>query len=333
MLQLGYKAGPEQFPPTDLLDYAVAAEQAGFDTIDASDHFTPWSEEGQACFIWTWLGAAATHTGRITLGTGVTCPILRYHPSIIAQAAATVSCFAPDRTYLGLGTGEALNEFAATGKWPEYEDRQAMLAEAIDLIRALWSGKEITFEGQYYQTQKAKLHTPPASPIPIYVSTLVPESAAFAARYGDGMITVGGKQPEIYQQIIQNFEQGAQDNGKDPSQMPKLIELNVEYTDDTNTAIEYQRKYWAGAFVPALFNAKIYTPKMSQENGEVVGPDTIRKMVHISNNADDHIQFAQQFIDLGFDHLFFHSAYPDQKAFLQAYGRDVLPQLRSRNNR
>src|SRR6266566_1893582 len=221
MLQLGWKAGPEQFPPTELLDYAVKAEQAGFDLIDVSDHFNPWSEAGQAAFSWTWLGAAATRTSHINLGPCVTCPILRYHPAIIAQAAATVSYFAPGRTYLGVGTGEALNEYPVTGRWPGYKERQAMLAEAIDLIRALWSGEEVTHDGKYYQTRKAKLFTPPASPIPIYVSALVPDSAKFAGKYGDGLITVGGKQPDLYKEIIKNFEDSAREKGKNPAHMPR----------------------------------------------------------------------------------------------------------------
>jgi coenzyme F420-dependent glucose-6-phosphate dehydrogenase len=330
MLQLGYKAGTEQFPPTELLEYAIDAEKSGFDSIDVSDHFHPWSEEGQAAFTWTWLGALASHTTRIHMGPGITCPILRYHPAIIAQAAATLSCFAPGRTYLGVGTGEALNEYAATGMWPEYEEREERLLEAIDLIRQLWSGKEITFEGKYYRTKKARLYTPPAAPIPIYYSALAPRSAKMAGKYADGIITVGGKQPALYKQILQNFEDGAQQAGKNPSNMPKLLELNVEYTNDLETAIEYQQRYWAGTYVPALFNQKIYTPAMSAENGQAVGPDTIKKSGCISANADDHIKFATQYIELGFNQLFFHSAHPDQRAFLERYAHDVLPSLRQK---
>ena len=331
MVQLGWKAGPEQFLPTELLDYAVAAEKAGFDSIDVSDHFNPWSEAGQAAFSWTWLGAVAARTNRIHMGTGVTCPILRYHPAIIAQAAATLSHFAPQRVYLGVGTGEALNEYAATGEWPEYEERREMLAEAIELIRALWTGEEVSFDGMYYTTRKAKLHTPPVSPIPIFVSALVPHSAEFAGHYGDGLFTVGGKKPELYRQILKSFEDSATNAGKDPSQMPRLIELNVEYTidaDELDSAIQYQLKYWAGSYVPALFNQKIYTPTMSQENGEIVGPDAIKKAACVSSNAEDHVKYAKQYIDLGFDQLFFHSAVPNQDAFIERFASDVLSRLR-----
>lgn len=328
MLQLGWKAGPEQYPPTELCDYAVVAEQAGFETIDVSDHFHPWSEAGQAAFTWTWLGAAAVRTKRIHLGTGITCPILRYHPSVIAQAAATVSCFAPGRTYLGVGTGEALNEYAATGEWPGYEERQERLAEAIDLIRALWSGEQVTFEGKYYKTRKAKLYTPPAAPIPLYVSTMTPNSAAFAGKYGDGLITVGGKQPEIYQKLLEQFEKGAKEAGKNPATMPRLIELNVAYGGNIEDAIQEQLKYWAGTYVPALFDQKIYSPAMSEENGEVIGADVVKKTGCFSSNPDDHVKFVRQYIDLGFNVIFLHSAGPDQRAFLERYGRDVLPKLR-----
>ena len=330
MLKLGWKAGTEQYPPEELLEYAITEENAGFDSIDASDHFHPWAEKGQASFVWSWLGAVAAKTNKIMMGTGVTCPTLRYHPAVIAQAAATVACLAPRRFFLGLGTGEALNEYSATGQWPDYKVRQNQLAEAIELIRALWTGEKVTHKGVYYQTRQAKLYTRPSEPIPVYISTMVPNSARFAGKYGDGLITVGGEEPEIYRAIFQNFVAGAKEAGKDPSRMPRMVELAVAYTDDEEKAIEYRQAYWAGTFIPALFTERIYTPKMSEENGKVVGPDTIRQSVCISADPEIHIKFAQQYIDLGFDHLFFHSAGPDQRVFLEGYGRDVLPRLRQR---
>jgi coenzyme F420-dependent glucose-6-phosphate dehydrogenase len=331
MLRLGWKAGPEQYPPNELLDYALTAEAAGFDSLEASDHFHPWSEAGQACFVWTWLGAVAARTSTIRIGTGVTCPILRYNPAIIAQAAATVACMAPGRAFLAVGTGEALNEYSTTGLWPEYDERQDMLEEAVSLIRELWSGNPISHEGAYYETKKARLYTRPDQPIPLYISSMVPGSATFAGLHGDGVITVGGQKPELYKQIIKNFSEGAERSGKDPSTLPKMIELNVAYTDDEDAAVEAMKTYWAGTFIPALFDQNIYTPAMSQMNGEVVGPDTIKQKVCISGKAEDHVAFAQQYIDLGFTELYFHSAGPDQKGFLERYGRDVLPRIRQAN--
>ena len=331
MVQLGWKAGTEQYPPDELLEYAIAAEEAGFDSIDVSDHFHPWAERGQACFVWSWLGAVAAKTKKITVGTGVTCPILRYHPAVIAQAAATVAWLAPKRFFLGLGTDEALNEYSGTGQWPDYGTRRAQMGEAIELIRALWTGEKVTHRGVYYQTRQAKLYTRPSEAIPLYISTMVPNSARFAGKYGDGFITVGAEEPETYRGIFENFNAGAKEACKDPGQMPRMIELAVDYTDDEEKAIEHRKAYWAGTFVPALFTERIYTPQMSEQNGKVVGSDTIREAVCISADPEDHISLAQRYIDLGFDHLFFHAAGPDQRAFIEGYGRDVLPKLRQRS--
>jgi coenzyme F420-dependent glucose-6-phosphate dehydrogenase len=329
MTTIGWKAGAEQFDPQTLLSAAVAAEEAGFDSVDISDHFAPWAEAGQAVFAWTWLGAAAGQTSRITLGTGLTCPILRYNPAIIAQAVATLECLAPGRVYLGVGTGEALNEFPVTGEWPEYNERQSRLAEAIYLIRELVTGEEVSFRGDYYQTHKARLWTRSDRPIPIYVSSLVPDSARFAGRHGDGLLTVGGQPPDHYRDLVSEFEAGARESGKDPSSMPRLIELNVAYSDDANTAVEEMRQYWAGTFVPALFNQKIYTPKDSETNGAAVGMDSIREKMCISSDPEEHIRFARRYTELGFTDLFFHSASPDQDRFVSAYGREVIQKIKS----
>jgi coenzyme F420-dependent glucose-6-phosphate dehydrogenase len=328
MLQLGWKAGPEQFAPGKLLDCAVVAEESGFDLLEVSDHFHPWSDAGQACFTWTWLGAVLARTSRIGLGTGVTCPIFSYHPAVVAQMAATLGVMAPGRAFLCIGTGEALNEYAATGYWPDYGERQARMEEAIELIRELWRGERVSFEGTYYETRQAKLYTRPDKPIPLYISGLVPESAAFAGRHGDGLITTAGKPPELYTRMIQQFEEGARQAGKDPANMPRMIELNAAFTDDAETAVSEMKKYWAGSFIPALFNQKIYTPAMSAENGQAVGADTIKQQMPISTDPEAHVKFAQQYIDLGFNVLIFHSAQEDQRGFIESYGREVLPRLR-----
>ncbi len=327
-IKVGWKAGPEQYPPTDLLEYAITAERVGFDLVEASDHFHPWSEAGQASFVWTWLGAVASRTTTIHIGTGVTCPILRYHPSIIAQASATVGALAPGRTYLGVGTGEALNEYAATGMWPDYDEREERLGEAIDLIRFLWTGDQVTFTGDYYETREAKLYTVSPHQIPLYISSMVPESSYFAGCYGDGLITTGGKQPDEYKQLIKNFEEGARESDKDPETMPLMIELSGAYTEDTEGAIRCTLQYWAGAQVPAMFDQKIYTPAMSAKNGQVVGADFLKSKMCISGDPEEHIKWLKKYVDLGFTQLIFHSAGPDQKDMIERYGRDVLPHIR-----
>lgn len=330
MLQLGWKAGTEQYEPNELLDYAVEAEAAGFDSVAASDHFHPWAEKGQASFVWSWLGAAAARTKNIVLGTSVTCPILRYHPAIIAQAVATLACLAPKRFFLGLGTGEALNEYSACAQWPSYNIRREQLLEAIVLMRALLSGEKVTHRGIWYKTRRAKLYTRPSEPVPIYIASMVPNSATFAGRHSDGLITVGGLDTDTYKAIFKNFGAGAKEAHKDGKRMPKMIELAVEYTDDEEKAIAVRKAYWAGTKVPAMFTERIYTPEMSERNGSVVGSEAIKKSTCISDDPYEHVRHAQRYIDLGFDHLIFHSADPDQAKFIEAYGRDVLPKLRQK---
>jgi coenzyme F420-dependent glucose-6-phosphate dehydrogenase len=279
------------------------------------------------------LGAIATRTSRIVLGTGITCPILRYHPAIVAQAAATVATLARGRFFLGVGTGEALNEYSSTGVYPPYSERRAMLAEAIELIRALWSGKKVTHKGTYYETRQAKLYTLPDEAIPIYISSMVPNSATFAGEHADGLITVGGEEPDTYREMFKNFDAGAKTARRKRERAPRMIELAVAYTDDEEAAIEARKAYWAGTFIPALFTEKIYTPEQSEQNGKAVGAEAIKKSSCISADPDEHVAHAQKYIDLGFDHLIFHSAGPDQQAFIEDYGRDVLPKLRARTKR
>ncbi len=328
MVRLGYKIAPEQYTPSEMLRQAIAAEENGFDSIDVSDHFHPWSEEGQSCFTWSWLGAAAVRTKKIELGTGLTCPILRYNPAIIAQAAATISSLAGGRTYLGVGTGEALNEYTVTCEWPEYKERQEMLAEAIHLIRELWSGEKVSFDGMYYCTQKAKLYTLPARDIPIYISTMVPESAQFAGHHGDGMLTVGGSSMKVYKQILEKFESGAKRAGKDVGNMPRAVEIFVAYGDHLEGSMEKMHKYWAGSFVPALFTNKIYTPEMSQQNGEVIGDDILKRKACISSDPEEHAKYIRQYIDVGFTHIYIHYAGPDEIRFIRSYAEDVFPLIR-----
>jgi coenzyme F420-dependent glucose-6-phosphate dehydrogenase len=330
MVMLGWKAGPEQYDPLELLNQAIAAEKSGFESINVSDHFHPWDPSGQACNTWTWMGAAAARLKGIEIGTGVTCPILRYNPAIIAQSAATLDRMNPGPVYLGVGTGEALNEFPSTGLWPGYKERQDMMRESIELIRHLWTGAETTFDGDYYVTRKARLYTAPGRHIPIYISSLVPGSAFFAGYYGDGLIT-GVNPPEVMKAIFANFDAGAREAGKDPASMPKQIECFVAYTDDEAGAIKAYKQYWAGTMVFAMYLQNIYTPEMSAANGAIAGTDTIKSRVCISRDPEAHAKFAQRFIDLGFNRVYFHSAGPDQYEFIDGYGRDVLPIIRERN--
>src|SRR6202790_4930398 len=213
MLKLGYKASAEQFGPLELLQFSCLAEQSGFDSVFISDHFQPWKHHGgHAPFSLAWLGALGARTSRITIGTSVMTPTFRYHPALVAQAFATLGVMFPDRVVLGLGSGESLNDVPALGiKWPPFKERQARLREAIELMRTLWTQERVTFEGQYYKTEKATIYDRPEQPVPIYVAASGPTVAKMAGEIADGYICTSGKGPELYTQtLLPNVEAGLQ---------------------------------------------------------------------------------------------------------------------------
>jgi coenzyme F420-dependent glucose-6-phosphate dehydrogenase len=331
MVAFGWRAGLEQYGPGEALQYAAAADEAGFDLLAASDQFHPWNEAGQSSAAWTWLGAAAVKTRRIHLGTGVTCPILRYHPAVIAQSAQTLAVMAPGRVFLTVGTGQAINEYAASGDWPGFAERQERLAEAVDLIRELWTGETVSFNGLYYQTNKAKLFTRSDIPVPLYISAMFPGSAYFAGLHGDGFLTKGGLPEDVYRQMIESFDRGAEEAGRHPRLLPKMINLLVSYSEDEQVALEATHRFWAGSLPVGTVNQRVFTPLLSAARGKTIGMDVIRQHACISADPQKHIEYAQYYIDLGFTHLFFHSAGPDQLAFIRSYAQDVLPAVREMN--
>src|ERR1700676_5612871 len=213
VLKLGYKASAEQFGPTELLQFSRLAEQSGFDSVFISDHFQPWKHRGgHAPFSLAWLGALGALTSRITIGTSVITPTFRYHPAVVAQAFATLGVMFPDRIVLGVGTGESLNEVPSTGMtWPDFKERFARLREAVTLIRRLWTEERVTFEGQYYKTEKATLYDRPSTPVPIYLAASGPTVAKMAGEIAEGYICTSGKAPELYTQtLLPNVEAGLQ---------------------------------------------------------------------------------------------------------------------------
>jgi TAT-translocated FGD2 family F420-dependent dehydrogenase len=221
---VGFVMSLEQFPTAQLVDQAQAAEQAGFRYLWASDHLQPWQDnEGHSMFPWITLTLVGQRTNHIPFGTGVTCPIYRYHPTTVAQAFASLALLYPNRVFLGVGTGERLNEQAATTEFGPYRERHDRLIEAIQLIRQLWSGQRISFQGHYFQTNQVKLYDPPPSPPPIFVAAGGPKSAQLAGRYGDGWISEASdiKNPKL----VAAFNRGAQDSGRDPVKLGKRAEM------------------------------------------------------------------------------------------------------------
>jgi coenzyme F420-dependent glucose-6-phosphate dehydrogenase len=329
-LTLGYKASAEQFPPRRLLDLSVEAERLGLELIGVSDHFQPFRHtggHGPACL--PWLGALGERTDTALLGTSVLTPTMRYHPSMIAQAFGTLACLNPGRIWMGVGTGESLNETPATGlEWPGAKERRMRLAEAIDLMRRLWTDERITFEGEYYRTEKATIYDRPDEPVPIYVAASGPLAAKLAGRAGDGFIVTSGKAPELYEELNAAMEEGARTAGRDPAGIVKMIEIKVSYDHD----LEYAREaceYWAPLALTPEQKRDVEDPveleRLAYEN-----PGIAQRRFIVSDDADQVVERIGDYVALGFDHLVFHAPGDDQLRFLDQFCRDVVPRLRAR---
>ena len=235
-LKLGYKASAEQFAPRELVELAVEAEAHGMDSATVSDHFQPWRHEGgHAPFSLAWMTAVGERTKRLVLGTSVLTPTFRYNPAVIAQAFATMGCLYPDRIFLGVGTGESLNEIATgyEGEWPEFKERYARLRESVRLMRELWLGDRVDFEGEYYKTKGASIYDVPEGGIPIYIAAGGPQVAKYAGRAGDGFICTSGKGEELYKdKLIPAMREGAEAAGKNPDDVDRMIEIKISYDTD-----------------------------------------------------------------------------------------------------
>jgi coenzyme F420-dependent glucose-6-phosphate dehydrogenase len=330
MLRLGYKASAEQFAPRTLLDFAVEAEQSGFDSVFVSDHFQPWRHsDGHAPFAFAWLAATGERTRRVLLGTSVATPTFRYHPAIVAQAFGTLGSLNPGRMILGVGTGEHLNEGALGITWPDNKERFARLREAVKLIKLLWTEQSVTFEGEYYRTRNATIYDRPAEAIPIYVGAGGPLVAKYAGRAGDGLICTSGKGMELYtEQLLPAFAEGAAAEGRDASALDKMIEVKVSYDTDRRRAME-DTKIWAALALPAEAKAGVDDPReMERLAREVEGVAHRRWLV--SSDPEEHIEQLRPYLELGFNHLVFHAPGNDQSRFLQLYASQILPRIRER---
>ena len=329
-LRLGYKASAEQFGPRELLDFTVAAEANGFDSVFVSDHFQPWRHsDGHAPFAFAWLGAAGERTQRVSLGTSVVTPTFRYHPALVAQAFGTLGSLFPGRMILGLGTGEHLNEGALGVQWPDNRERFARLREAVRLIRQLWAEQSVTFDGDYYYTRNATIYDRPEQPIPIWVSAGGPQVAKFAGRAGDGLICTSGKGMELYSdQLLPSFADGAKESGRDAGELDKMIEIKVSYDTDRARAMD-DTKIWASLALPAEAKAGIDDPREMERQARSV-EDVAHRRWLVSDHPDEHIEQLRPYLELGFNHLVFHAPGEGQKRFLELYGSQILPRIRDR---
>ena len=329
-MRYGYKASAEQFDPQRLLDYSRLANELGLHTVAISDHFQPWRHQGgHTPAVLPWLGAAGATIPNALLGTSVLTPTMRYHPSIVAQNFATLGCLFPDRIFLGVGTGEALNETPATAaQWPGAKQRRMMLREAITLIKQLWTEDRVTFEGEYYRTDRATIYDKPDQPIPIYVAASGPLAAKLAGRVGDGFIATSGKKPELYEELLANLAEGAQAAGRDPDAIDKFIEIKVSYDNDVEHA-HNACAFWAPLALTPDEKSGIDDPiEMEQAADKIL--DRAPSRFICSDDPDDVVERIAPYVELGFSHLVFHGPGDDQERFLRGFCADVLPRLRER---
>lgn len=330
MLTLGYKASAEQFAPRQLLDYAVLAEELGFDSVAVSDHFHPWKDtDGHAPFAFTWLGALGERTQRIRIGTSVTAPSYRYHPALIAQAFATLGSLYPGRIFLGLGSGESMNETPlTTEEWPKPGERLHRLAESVALIRRLWAEDYVTFDGKHVRTREAKIFDKPGAPVPILIAAGGPKAAEQAGREGDGLIVTSGKGTELYTDVLlPNFDKGAREAGKDGGALERMIEMKVSFDPDRERAMSDTRE-WAALALPGEDKAGVEDPREMERRAQA-GADRAHTRFIVSTDAEEHVARIREHTALGFDHLVFHFPGPDQERALRLYAKEVLPRLRA----
>jgi coenzyme F420-dependent glucose-6-phosphate dehydrogenase len=325
MAKIGYAAMLEQFHPTELLTYCQKAEAAGFSGVMAADHVQPWTpDQGQAAFVWSFMTAAAERT-KGDVGPGVTCPSFRQHPAIIAQAAATMAAMYPGRFWLGLGSGEALNEHIVAGYWPEVAERINRMFESIEIIRKLFSGKDVKHAGDFYKMETMRLWTMPDKPPPIYVATAGPVTAEKTGKFCDGLITVGAPEEKI-EGVFQRFEKGAREAGKDPATMPKILQLHLSWAPTDEEAMANAMKEWpnGGMKFP---KADIRSPNDFAQMAKIVRPEDFKGRMLISSSPDAHCKEIQKFIDLGFDQVYLHNVGRNQAEWIDVFSKEVLPKL------
>lgn len=328
MALIGYAAALEQFHPTELLRHSQLAEQHGFGAVMAADHFQPWvPQQGHNAFVWSWMAALGVATQHMTFGPGVTCPSFRYHPAVVAQASATLGAMFPGRFWLGLGSGEALNEHVVGGVWPEPHVRLKMMQEAIEIIKKLLSGEVAKHDdGKYFTMERVRLWTLPEQPVPIYVATAGPITAKWTGQFCDGIITPGAGLEKL-KMLLDNFEKGARAAGKDPARMPKLLQLHMSWAETQEEAMQNALREWPNGGMP-FPKQDIRSPEDFAEIAKLVRPENYKNRMLISPDLDEHRAYIQQFLDLGFDEIHVHNVGRNQEQFIKAFGEQVLPKLK-----
>lgn len=318
MTSFGYALSCEEHGPDELVRYARRAEEAGFEFALVSDHFHPWTDrQGQSPFVWSVIGAMAEATERIRIGTGVTCPTIRIHPAIIAQAAATAAVMMPGRFFLGVGSGENLNEHVLGDPWPRAAIRLEMLEEATELIRRLWSGQLVSHRGEHYAVENARIYTTPEEPPPIVVAAAGPKAAELAGRIGDGLV---GVSPQA--DLVETFDRSG-GKGK-----PRYGQVQVCWASDEAQGKATALEWFPNIALPGELSQELPLPAHFEQASELLTEDDLAKIVACGSDPELHLEMIGRFTDAGFDHVYVHQIGPDQDGFFDFYETEVLPKLR-----
>ena len=322
MVRIGYHASHEQFTPSALLKYVALAEQAGFTDAMSSDHFMPWSErQGQSGFAWSWLGAALQAT---TLPMGMVCaPGQRYHPAIIAQAAATLAEMFPGRLWCAFGSGQQLNEHITGARWLPKSDRNARLLECVKIIRALWAGETVSFKSDFVSVSEAKLYTRPATPPLLLGAAITPETAEWVGSWADGIITVHKPYAE-QRSFVEAFRRGG-GAGK-----PMFLQAQTSYAADPQVALAGAYDQWRNNILKSSVLTELRLPAHFDATGDYIRPDDLHDHIRISSDVNQHITWLEQDITLGFERIYIHNVNREQERFIETFGAQVLPAVLSK---
>lgn len=315
MTQIGYSLSSEEFGPNDLVRFAAEAEQAGFPYTLISDHFHPWiDEQGHSPFVWGVLGGIAQATSTLRVGTGVTCPTVRIHPAIVAQAAATAAAMMPGRFFLGVGSGENLNEHILGDRWPALWVRHEMLEEAIAVIRLLWQGGLKSHRGRHYTVENARIYTLPDEPPPIYVAAAGPKAATLAGRCGDGLVSTSPNET-----VVDTFRRSGGD-GK-----PRVGQLSVCWAQNEATARQTAYRAWPTSGLSGALWQELPLPKHFEQASSSVTEEDVAQSIVCGPDSEAHVAAIDKFVEAGYDHVYIHQVGPDQAGFFRFYQREILP--------
>ena len=329
MVRISIQAAHEQTNPLDLLNDVIKMDKKGIEKCWSSDHYMPWWHTGSSGgAAWPWIGAALAKTNKIIVGIGVTPPILRYHHAIVAQVFATLGVMFPNRVFLGVGRGEALNEVPAGNTWPSNLERFQRLKEAIHLIKKLWTEEWVNFTGQYYWVKDSNLYTRPQRPIPLYIAGLKPQSAQLAGEEGDGFITNELDVESLKNKLLPAVKEGTRRSGKDYDSLEKILFIPASYDEDLQKALQSIR-FWRRAMIKAFFEVDVHDPRIIEENAQVIGDDTLQKMLLVISNAEEGIKKLKKYTDLGFNEIVLTNSSPNREKLINLIAEKIAPEFKN----